>query len=107
VVTGRTLEKCEITADMLRERGVKSLALKCDVKSAKSLQTIVDKTIEEFGQLDILVNNAQEVARGPLLAISDEQISNSPEPPQMNGEKTAFRSMPLCPMLNRLLWQVG
>jgi len=89
VVTGRTLEKCEITADMLRERGVKSLALKCDVKSAKSLQTIVDKTIEEFGQLDILVNNAQEVARGPLLSISDEQMNGNWE----SGPLATFRLM--------------
>ena len=75
VVTGRTLEKCETTADMLRERGVKALALKCDVKSIEDLQRIVEATIKEFGQLDILVNNAQEVARGPLLSISDDQIN--------------------------------
>jgi len=74
VVTGRTLEKCETAADMLRERGVKALALRCDVKSNEDLQNIIDKTIAEFGRLDILVNNAQEVARGPLLSISDEQF---------------------------------
>ena len=45
VVTGRTLEKCETTAELLRGRGVKALALRCDVKSADDLQNSVDKTI--------------------------------------------------------------
>lgn len=77
VVVGRTLEKCETTAEVLRGRGVKALALKCNVKSAEGLQSIVDKTITEFGRLDILVNNAQEVARGPLLSVTDEQATGN------------------------------
>jgi len=87
VVTGRTLEKCETTAEMLRGRGVKALALRCDVKSSNDLQNIVDKTIAEFGRLDILVNNAQEVARGPLLSISDEQMNGNWE----SGPLATFR----------------
>lgn len=77
VVTGRTLEKCEKSAELIRERGVKSLALRCDVKSADDLQSIVDATVKEFGRLDILVNNAQEVARGPLLSITDDQMNSN------------------------------
>lgn len=74
VVTGRTLEKCEKTAELLRARGVKSLPLACNVKSIDDLQAILDATITEFGRLDILVNNAQEVARGVLLDLTDEQM---------------------------------
>jgi len=74
VVTGRTLEKCETTADLIRTRGVKALPLQCNVKSKDDLQSIIDNTISEFGQLDILVNNAQEVARGSLLDLTDEQM---------------------------------
>ena len=89
VVTGRTLEKCETTAELLRGRGVKALALRCDVKSADDLQNSVDKTIAEFGRLDILVNNAQEVARGPLLSISDEQMNGN----WNSGPLATFRLM--------------
>ena len=89
VVTGRTLEKCEITAEILEGRGVKALALRCDVKSADDLQNIIDKTIAEFGRLDILVNNAQEVARGPLLSISDKQMKGNWE----SGPFATFRLM--------------
>jgi len=89
VVTGRTLEKCESSAKLLKERGVKALALKCDVKSDADLQSIVDGTIAEFGGLDILVNNAQEVARGPLMSISDEQFTGNWE----SGPLATFRLM--------------
>lgn len=77
VVTGRTLEKCEKSAELIKARGVRALGLRCDVKSKKDLQSIVDATIAEFGRLDILVNNAQEVARGPLLSLSDEQMNGN------------------------------
>ena len=89
VVTGRTLEKCETTAKMLRELGVKALALRCDVKSAEDLQSILNKTTSEFGKLDILVNNAQEVTRGPLLAISDEDFTGNFD----SGPLATFRLM--------------
>lgn len=75
VVTGRTLEKCEKSAELIKARGVKALGLRCDVKSKDDLQSIVDTTVKEFGRLDILVNNAQEVARGPLLSIDDDQMN--------------------------------
>lgn len=77
VVTGRTLEKCENSAKLIRVRGVKALPLRCNVKSKDDLQSIIDATITEFGQLDILVNNAQEVARGPLLELTDEQMDGN------------------------------
>lgn len=43
------------------------MALKSDVKSNGDLKNIVEATIAEFGELDILINNAQELARGALL----------------------------------------
>jgi len=88
-IAGRTLEKCERSGDLLRERGVKAIALHCDVKSPENLQNVLDATISEFGHLDILVNNAQEVARGPLLSISDEQMNGNWE----SGPLATFRLM--------------
>ncbi len=71
-VTGRTLAKVETTAAMVRERGGKALALACDVKSAADLAATVAATVAEFGGLDILVNNAQEVPLGKLEDVTDE-----------------------------------
>ena len=72
VVTGRTLAKVEATANMVKERGGKALAVACDVKSAADLAATVERTVAAFGGLDILVNNAQEVPLGKLEDVTDE-----------------------------------
>ena len=89
VVTGRTLEKCEQSAVLLRNRGVNALALRCDVKSEADLRHIIDRTIDKFSHLDILINNAQEVARGPLNVVTDEQFRGNWE----SGPLATFRLM--------------
>lgn len=91
-VTGRTLEKLENTAASIRERGGEALALVCDVKSLESLQKCVDSVLEEFGGLQILVNNAQEVPLGRLLDLDEEKVQAGWE----SGPLATFRLMRLC-----------
>ena len=38
--------------------GVRALAFGCDVKDPASIRAVVEKTVNEFGQIDILINNA-------------------------------------------------
>lgn len=71
-VTGRTLEKVEETARLVRERGGTALALSGNVKSASDLASIVGLTVAGLGGIDILVNNAQEVPLGKLDDVTDE-----------------------------------
>lgn len=74
VVAGRTLEKCETSAELIRARGVKALPLRCDVMVEEDLKSLIDTTQSEFGRLDILVNNAQTVPNGPLLKVTDTAL---------------------------------
>lgn len=74
-VTGRTLAKVEETARQITERGGRALPLACNVKSAEDLAAAVAATVAEFGGLDILVNNAQEVPLGPLDKVTDEAFT--------------------------------
>jgi NAD(P)-dependent dehydrogenase (short-subunit alcohol dehydrogenase family) len=70
-VAGRTLAKVETTAAMIRERGGTALALDCDVKNATDLAAIIERTVADFGGIDVLVNNAQEVPLGRLDDVTD------------------------------------
>jgi len=58
VLCSRKLENCREAAAEISRIGVKTLARKCDVKSAADIQKVVDDTVKEFGKIDILVNNS-------------------------------------------------
>lgn len=51
--------------------GVAVLPVRADVSKLEDLKLLVKKTVERFGRLDILINNAGEAPRGPG-AISEE-----------------------------------
>jgi gluconate 5-dehydrogenase len=65
VLCSRKVENCQKAAQGLAKLGVKTLAMACDVKSPSGIQTVVDKALEEFGRLDILVNNSGVTWGGP------------------------------------------
>lgn len=46
------------TAEDVRALGRKALPVRCDVASEESVNEMVQKTLQEFGRIDILVNNA-------------------------------------------------
>ncbi len=58
VLCARKKERCEQAAQELKQLGVETLALGCDVKSLDNVQAVVDATISRFGRIDILINNA-------------------------------------------------
>ena len=72
VAAGRTLEKVEKTVEEVRARGVKGLALKCDVRRRDEVDATVAAALAELGRIDGLVNNAQMVALGPVLDITEK-----------------------------------
>ncbi len=90
-VTGRTLAKLEQACALIAERGGEALAVAGNVKNAASLADMVAATVERFGGLDILVNNAQEVPNGKLEDVSDEAFLAGFE----SGPLATFRLMKL------------
>jgi NAD(P)-dependent dehydrogenase (short-subunit alcohol dehydrogenase family) len=89
---GRTAAKVEHTCAEIRARGGRALPVPCDVKDAAALERGVARVIEHFGALHILVNNAQEVALGPLMSVSDTAFNDGWE----SGPLATFRLMKLC-----------
>lgn len=45
--------------------GGKSLAVQCDIRFEDQVQQVIDKAIEKFGGIDILVNNASAISLTP------------------------------------------
>ncbi|MGA3352312.1 MAG: SDR family oxidoreductase [Acidimicrobiales bacterium] len=58
VVCARKIDRCQQTAAELEKLGVRSLALACDVRNPDDVDALIKATIAEFGQIDVLVNDA-------------------------------------------------
>lgn len=48
-------------AEEMEKAGGKSLAVQCDIRFEDQIQHVIDKTIEKFGGIDILINNASAI----------------------------------------------
>lgn len=58
VATARTTEALTDLVDQLQAMGVEGLAVTADLSVDGDIQRIADATVEHFGRIDILVNNA-------------------------------------------------
>ena len=52
-------------ADEVEKAGGKALAVQCDIRFEDQIQHAVDKAIEKFGGIDIVVNNASAISLTP------------------------------------------
>jgi meso-butanediol dehydrogenase/(S,S)-butanediol dehydrogenase/diacetyl reductase len=92
VVAGRTKTKVERTAATIAGRDGAALALECDVTDPAQVQECVDRTVSEFGTVDILVNNAHVPPLGPIAEIPESLF----EAGWSTGPLATFRFMRAC-----------
>ena len=65
--------EAEATVQDLAACDVDALAVRCDLRDAESIEQTVSAVVEEFGQLDLLINNAGVFESVALEAISPVQ----------------------------------
>ena len=68
-------EPIEVVSE-IKAKGDTAIAVKTDITSEADAQRLADKTVQEFGRIDVLVNNAGYyfgVARKPLNEISSQE----------------------------------
>ncbi|ELY57364.1 SDR family oxidoreductase [Natronococcus jeotgali] len=67
-------EDAETTAEMVEDEGQESLTLDGDVRDSAFCRAAVEGVVDEFGDLNVVVNNAAtQVVKTDLTDISDEQ----------------------------------
>jgi NAD(P)-dependent dehydrogenase (short-subunit alcohol dehydrogenase family) len=74
---GRTESKVAGAAGAMRDGGAEALALRCDVANREDTQSAVEATLQAYGKIDILINNAQGGNLGlptPTAEVTDADI---------------------------------
>ena len=91
-LVARRLDRLEELAREIGESGGTALPIEADVTDLSAAESVVARTVSEYGALDILVNNAGVMLLGPILDAPVEEwqrmvestcsaCSTAPRPP--------------------------
>ena len=72
VINSRSEEDVARVVGDLQALGVEVLGVAADLGEQTALQSLFNRTLERFGTVDVLVNNAASLRRKPLFDIPDE-----------------------------------
>ncbi|MBC6111813.1 SDR family oxidoreductase [Pedobacter fastidiosus] len=77
VITSRKVDVLQKTADEMEEKtGGKVLAVACDVREIEQVENVLAKSIERFGRVDVLLNNAAGNFISPTERLSANAFSS-------------------------------
>jgi acetoacetyl-CoA reductase len=71
-----SVAEADALADRVRERGGDALVVPGSIADAETAQELHDRTMERFGRVDVLVNNAGITADATIRRMTDEQFSD-------------------------------
>jgi len=71
-------EKAQNVVERIVKLGQKSMPIECDVSDSNEVRAMFSKTIDEFGRIDVLVNNAavnpkRPEGKTPIYRITDDE----------------------------------
>ena len=76
-LTARTVSQLEEVGDKVRAQGRKALIFPADVNDLDTLEAFVAATIEEFGRIDTVINNAGGSMPAPFMDTSTEMFEKA------------------------------
>ncbi len=77
VCAARTMADIEATAADIERLGRRALPVQCDVMQTSELDNLVEKTMEAFGRIDVLVNNTGGTLPCPAIDTTEEFFEES------------------------------
>jgi 2-dehydro-3-deoxy-D-gluconate 5-dehydrogenase len=76
-LASRNQQGLEAAAERVRAVGRRALVVPTDLTQVPQIQAMAEKVRQEFGQVDILVNNAAWTATAPALDVTEEEYDRT------------------------------
>ena len=73
-IVGRKREGLEETARGIIDAGTEALIIEADISVPENARTIMDRTINRFDRIDVLVNNAGIIVRKPFVEVQPDEF---------------------------------
>lgn len=73
VVTGRNEERAKAVVDQIKAEGNEAIYIIADASNADEAETIFNKTMEAYGTVDVLFNNAGALSTSPFMEVSMDE----------------------------------
>ena len=73
VITSRHQNDCDAVAQEVIDMGGEAMGIKTDVQNTEEIQNLIDKTVEKFGKVDIMINNAGVAVTKRFTEMTEEE----------------------------------
>jgi NAD(P)-dependent dehydrogenase (short-subunit alcohol dehydrogenase family) len=77
VVASRKADACADTQEALRSMGTDALGIACHMGSLSDVRALVSATVERFGGIDVVVNNAANALAEPVGSFTEAGVTKS------------------------------
>lgn len=75
IITARSKEDLQVTASLVQKEGVRVLQEVADITERKNIKTLFQRAKEEFGRIDILINNAGCNLSGNVIDLDTDKLN--------------------------------
>ena len=72
-IRGGTLAALDKLVNEIRALGRRAIAIRCDVSKADDVKNMVTTVLDDFGKIDILINNAGVISSAPFWDLTEEE----------------------------------
>jgi 3-oxoacyl-[acyl-carrier protein] reductase len=77
IISGRSQVKCdEIAIEIPKRENQKIIGISCDVSDPISVKQLIEKTLQTFSKIDVLVNNAGITKDNLMLRLSEDDFND-------------------------------
>ena len=77
VVASRKPDACADTEEALRSLGIDATGIACHMGSLSDVRALVSATVERFGAIDVVVNNAANALAEPIGSFTEAGVTKS------------------------------